>query len=91
MWRVFLSTALVAFGGEGVVAAAVSSSASTRTVSFAGSSPTGASVVPKDFVGFGFDGEFLDTYNNQFSANLINAVAERMSARPIIRIGGTSS
>ena len=33
---------------------------------------------------------FLNAYDNDFSHNLINSVADRMSSPPIIRIGGTS-
>lgn len=63
---------------------------STRTISFPTSRPSDAVIVPPDFVGFGFDSAFLNSYANDFSNNLVDSIASRMSARPIIRSGGTS-
>jgi hypothetical protein len=52
--------------------------------------PSGAYVVPKDFVGFGIEAAFMNNYTGQFSQNLISSVASRMSEKPVMRIGGTS-
>ena len=73
-----------------VLAAEDAQTAATRTISFPASRPSGAVTVPADFVGFGFESAFLNDYDNDFSRNLVDSVASRMSAPPIIRIGGTS-
>lgn len=64
---------------------------SSQTISFPSSKPTNAVQVPPDFVGFGWDGEFLNNYNNPFSEHLVKSVQDRMGAKTVIRIGGTSS
>lgn len=61
-----------------------------QVISFPSSQPSNAATVRADFVGLGFDNAFLNDYTNDFSANLINSVAARMSVPPILRIGGTS-
>lgn len=62
----------------------------THRISLAASSPTNAANVPHDFVSFSIETVFLDDYNNDFSRNLINSIAQRMSLDPIIRVGGVS-
>ena len=52
--------------------------------------PDDAFVIPKDFVGFGIESAFFPHFNNDFSSNLVSSVASRMSAPPIMRVGGTS-
>ncbi|KAL3961225.1 hypothetical protein ACCO45_002748 [Purpureocillium lilacinum] len=52
--------------------------------------PGDAVVVPKNFVGFGIESAFLNNFDNDFSENLVSALAARMSAPPVMRIGGTS-
>ena len=52
--------------------------------------PSDAFVVPKNFVGFGMESAFFPHFNNEFSENLVSALASRMSEPPIIRVGGTS-
>ncbi|KAJ6445279.1 hypothetical protein O9K51_00038 [Purpureocillium lavendulum] len=54
------------------------------------SKPGDAFVVPKDFVGFGIESAFLNNFDNDFSDNLVSALAARMSEPPVMRIGGTS-
>ncbi|GJN72545.1 hypothetical protein PLICBS_006618 [Purpureocillium lilacinum] len=54
------------------------------------SKPGDAVVVPKNFVGFGIESAFLNNFDNDFSENLVSALAARMSAPPVMRIGGTS-
>lgn len=63
---------------------------STFTVSIPTAKPTDAFVVPKDFVGFDIEPAFLNNFANNFSENLVNALASRMSMPPFIRVGGTS-
>lgn len=36
------------------------------------------------------DAAFLNSYDNEFSQNLLSSVADRMSAPPTFRVGGTS-
>lgn len=52
--------------------------------------PGGAAVVPKDFVGFGMESAFFNNFDNDFSENLVSSLASRMSAPPVLRVGGTS-
>ncbi|KAH8892826.1 hypothetical protein GQ53DRAFT_822338 [Thozetella sp. PMI_491] len=52
--------------------------------------PSGSRVVPRNFVSFNIEAAFLHDYYNDFSNNLVRAVANRMSLPPIIRVGGTS-
>lgn len=52
--------------------------------------PFNAIIAPPDFVGFGFETAFINHYANDFTQNLLGSVAKRMSAAPVIRIGGTS-
>jgi hypothetical protein len=49
-----------------------------------------AFIVPKNFVGFGIESAFADSFNNTFSKTLVRSLGSRMSQPPIIRIGGTS-
>lgn len=67
----------------GVVAAAID-------VTVPPSVSESVAIVPGDFVGFGFEIAFLNSYDNEFSNNLVNSVAARMGKPPVIRIGGTS-
>lgn len=78
---------LLALSGSLIVRA---NAQSTTSVSVSPSRPTDAVVVPPDFVGFGFETGFLNSYDNEFSNNLVNSIADRMSVPPIIRVGGTS-
>ncbi|KAI0376016.1 hypothetical protein F5Y04DRAFT_233229 [Hypomontagnella monticulosa] len=52
--------------------------------------PSDAVQAPPNFVSFGFETPYLDNFANEFSENLVSSLAKRMSAKPIIRIGGTS-
>lgn len=60
-------------------------------VQFPSTPPSDAITAPADFVGLGFDGAFLNSYDNQFSYNLVDSLATHMSVYPTLRIGGTSS
>ena len=62
----------------------------TKTVSLPTSRPASAFNVPPNFVSVGFESAFLPGYNNDFSINLMESLAKRMSEKPVIRIGGTS-
>ena len=73
-----------------VTPAAPSASKTTKSISVAISKPSNAVLVPKDFVGFGFETAFLNNYANAFSQNLVNSVAKRLGETIIIRVGGTS-
>ncbi|UNI23789.1 hypothetical protein JDV02_009587 [Purpureocillium takamizusanense] len=61
-----------------------------QSISIPPTKPDDAIVVPKDFVGFGIESAFLNNFANDFSENLVSALAARMSAPPVMRIGGTS-
>ena len=87
MYFVFLFGLVQAAACAGTASVA----ASSQSVSFSPSKPTNAVQVPPNFVAFGWDGEFLNDYNNPFSENLVKSVQDRMGAKTIIRIGGTSS
>ena len=52
--------------------------------------PENAVPAPADFVGFEIESVYLDLFDNDFSENMINSLAARMSQPPIIRVGGTS-
>jgi hypothetical protein len=60
-----------------------------HTLTIPSAQPTNAPIVPQNFVSFGFGQAWLDNYANDFSENLINSIATRMSVPPIIRIRGT--
>ncbi|KAK8061891.1 Beta-glucuronidase [Apiospora phragmitis] len=61
-----------------------------KTLPIASTQPTGAAAVPADFVGLNVESSFLNNYSNEFSNNLVSALAARMSVPPIVRVGGTS-
>lgn len=61
-----------------------------RNVTFPISPSAHAVIVPPNFVGIGFESAFLDQFNNALSENLVDSLAARMSAPPVIRVGGTS-
>jgi hypothetical protein len=67
----------------GVVAAAID-------VTVPQSVSESVAIVPGDFVGVGFEIAFLNSYDNEFSNNLVDSLASRMGKPPVIRIGGTS-
>ena len=52
--------------------------------------PDHAITAPPDFVGFEVESVFFDLFNNEFSRNMVNSLAARMSKPPVIRVGGTS-
>ncbi|MBE3046341.1 hypothetical protein IMZ48_28165 [Candidatus Bathyarchaeota archaeon] len=60
-----------------------------RPISVPTTKPVDAIVVPKNFVGFGIESAFFTAFNNNFSSNLVTALADRMGAPPVIRVGGT--
>lgn len=60
------------------------------TVSIPVSPPAGAGNAAGDFVSFGFESSFFPHYDNEFSANLVDAIASRMSMPIVLRVGGTS-
>ena len=62
----------------------------TTNISFDASKPPAAIRVPANFVGFGFETANFNNYSADFSLNLLESTAKRMSELPIIRIGGTS-
>ncbi|KAH8886548.1 hypothetical protein GQ53DRAFT_827864 [Thozetella sp. PMI_491] len=62
---------------------------STFSVVVPTAKPTDAFVVPKDFVGFGIESAFLNNFANDFSENLVSALAGRMTLPPFLRVGGT--
>ena len=64
--------------------------ASTRAIALPTACPSDAFNVPADFPSVGFETAFLVGYNNTFSNNLVESLASRMAAPPVIRIGGTS-
>jgi hypothetical protein len=76
-------TRILFLSALGVVAAAID-------VTVPQSVPESVPIVPGDFVGFGFEIAFLNSYDNEFSNNLVNSVASRMGKPPVIRLGGTS-
>ncbi|KAK8122672.1 hypothetical protein PG984_011342 [Apiospora sp. TS-2023a] len=51
--------------------------------------PSGAPVVPADFLGLNVESAFLNNYAKPLSQNLVSSLASRMSAKPIVRVGGT--
>jgi hypothetical protein len=59
-------------------------------LSISPSAPSGAPQVPGDFIGFGFETAFINEYANDFSQNLVNSIASRVTGPLIIRVGGTS-
>ncbi|KAJ5092612.1 hypothetical protein NUU61_007482 [Penicillium alfredii] len=59
-------------------------------ISIAKTAPAGASAVPADFFGFGWESGLVPHYNNTFSENIVNEIGSRMSKPLVIRIGGTS-
>ncbi|KAJ5672139.1 hypothetical protein N7507_001266 [Penicillium longicatenatum] len=52
--------------------------------------PEDAEAVPANFFGFGLESGLLSHYDNAFSENIVNAIAARMSAPLVIRVGGSS-
>lgn len=84
-----MSVYLVVFSALQILAHAASQH-DPKVIAFPSSQPSNATAVPADFVSLGFDNAFLNDYTNDFSANLIDSVAARMSVPPILRIGGTS-
>lgn len=52
--------------------------------------PDDAEAVPANFFGFGLESGLLSHYDNDFSENIVNAIAARMSAPLVIRVGGSS-
>ena len=52
--------------------------------------PDHAIAAPPDFVGLEIESIFFDLFNNEFSQNMVNSLAARMSKPPVIRVGGTS-
>jgi hypothetical protein len=73
-----------------LISTARSAATSTFAVSIPTAKPTDAFIVPKDFVGFGIKSASLNNFANEFSENLVNALASRMSMPPFLRVGGTS-
>lgn len=64
--------------------------AGQHNVTIPKTAPKDAETVPADFFGFGFESGLVPHYNNDFSENLVNSIASRMSKPLVIRIGGTS-
>ena len=64
--------------------------AGQHNVSIPKTAPKDAQTVPADFFGFGFESGLVPHYNNNFSENVVNSIASRMSKPLVIRIGGTS-
>lgn len=72
------------------VAAAQATATSTQVISLPTARPADAFAVPPDFLGVGFESAYLPSYDNDFSENLVDSLASRLAAPPVIRIGGTS-
>jgi hypothetical protein len=60
-----------------------------RDVQIPVTKPDDAVAVPPDFFGFGIESAFINNFDNDFSENLVDSLAARMSKPPIIRVGGT--
>ncbi|KAI1380651.1 hypothetical protein F4677DRAFT_194023 [Hypoxylon crocopeplum] len=78
------------YGYNTLVAGAELAASATKTLTIPTAQPTGAVPAPADFVSPGFETAFADNFANAFSANLVAALAGRMSLPPVIRVGGTS-
>ncbi|KAK8090139.1 hypothetical protein PG997_005100 [Apiospora hydei] len=68
----------------------VNAKRATQTLKIDTTKPTDTFTVPADFVGFGIESAFLNNFHNDFSANLVSSLRQRMSQPPVIRVGGTS-
>jgi hypothetical protein len=75
------------FLGHGAIA---QPSRPPQSLTIPSSMPSSAVHVAPNFVGFGIESAFLSNFDNQFSANLVTCLADRLSEPPVIRVGGTS-
>lgn len=64
-------------------------SSNTQTLAIPETKPSGAPVVPADFLGLNVESAFLKNYDKPLSQNLVSSLASRMGARPVVRVGGT--
>ncbi|KAK7984704.1 glycoside hydrolase family 79 protein [Apiospora saccharicola] len=60
-----------------------------QTLAIPETKPSGAPVVPADFLGLNIESAFLNNYAKPLSQNLVSSLASRMGAKPIVRVGGT--
>lgn len=84
----FLNLGPVAADDEASATAATVTS--TKEIQLPTARPSNAVNVPSNFVSLGFETAFSWQYNDDLSHNLVHSLAQRMSAPPVIRIGGTS-
>lgn len=63
---------------------------STQAITLPTARPQNAYEVPGNFPSVGFEHGFVPGFNDDFSSNLIDDLSQRMSEKPIVRVGGTS-